>query len=77
MRGAVLHAAGDVRFEQRDDPAIRQPTDVIIRMSATCVCGSDLWDYRGINPASDAPIPMGHEYGPRLKAAPTGDYLPG
>jgi threonine dehydrogenase-like Zn-dependent dehydrogenase len=61
MRGAVLHAPGDVRFEERDDPRIIEPTDVIIRMSATCVCGSDLWPYRGIGPV-DGPTPMGHEY---------------
>ncbi|MDT7702707.1 MAG: hypothetical protein QOJ30_5032 [Pseudonocardiales bacterium] len=61
MRGAVLHAPGDVRFEERDDPKILQPTDAIIRISATCVCGSDLWDYRGINPVNQA-TPMGHEY---------------
>ncbi len=61
MRGAILHAPGDVRFEQRDDPKIINPTDAIIRMSATCVCGSDLWDYRGINPVNE-PTPIGHEY---------------
>lgn len=43
MRGAVMHAPGDVRVEQREDPAIVDPTDAIIRVSATCVCGSDLW----------------------------------
>ena len=61
MRGAIIHAPGDVRFETRDDPVIEQPTDAIITMSATCVCGSDLWDYRGINPIAQ-PTPMGHEY---------------
>jgi threonine dehydrogenase-like Zn-dependent dehydrogenase len=61
MRGAVIHAPGDVRFEDRADPAIQAPTDAVIRMSATCVCGSDLWDYRGINPVT-SPTPMGHEY---------------
>jgi threonine dehydrogenase-like Zn-dependent dehydrogenase len=61
MRGAVFHAPGDVRFEQRDDPKLINPTDAIIRMSATCVCGSDLWDYRGINPVNE-PTPIGHEY---------------
>ena len=61
MRGAVIHAPGDVRFEDRADPKLEQPTDAIIRISATCVCGSDLWDYRGINPVTQ-PIPMGHEY---------------
>jgi len=61
MRAAVLHAPGDVRYEQQDDPEIIQPTDAIIRISATSVCGSDLWDYRGINPAT-RPGPIGHEY---------------
>src|SRR5438093_4556633 len=60
MRGAVLYGPRDVRFEQRDDPKILKPTDAIIRMSATCVCGSDLWDYRGINQVTQ-PTPMGHE----------------
>jgi len=61
MRGAILHSPGDVRFEQREDPKIIKPTDAIIRISATCVCGSDLWDYRGINPVT-GPSPIGHEY---------------
>src|SRR5438067_10221736 len=61
MRGAVLHHPRDVRFEERKEPAIVRPTDAIISMSATCVCGSDLWPYRGIQPISE-PTPMGHEY---------------
>ncbi|GLI00535.1 zinc-dependent alcohol dehydrogenase family protein [Phytohabitans aurantiacus] len=61
MRGAVLYAPGDVRVEQRDEPRIVAPTDAIIRLSATCVCGSDLWPYRGIEKI-DGPRPMGHEY---------------
>ncbi|XTZ15294.1 zinc-dependent alcohol dehydrogenase family protein [Micromonospora echinospora] len=61
MRGAVLHAPGDVRVENRDDPRIEQPTDAIIRLSATCVCGSDLWPYRGIQKLT-GPTAMGHEY---------------
>jgi threonine dehydrogenase-like Zn-dependent dehydrogenase len=61
MRGAVLYAPGDVRVEERDDPKITEPTDAIIRLSATCVCGSDLWPYRGIEPVQ-GPSPMGHEY---------------
>src|SRR5207249_311492 len=61
MRGAVLYATGDVRFEERDDPRIIKPTDAIISMSATCVCGSDLWPYRGVNQITQ-PTPMGHEY---------------
>ena len=61
MKGAVLHGPYDVRLEQRDDPTIVEPTDAIIRLSATCVCGSDLWPYRGTD-ESDGPAPMGHEY---------------
>jgi len=61
MRGAVLYGPRDVRFEERESPKIVEPTDAIIRPSATCVCGSDLWDYRGINPVAE-PTPMGHEY---------------
>jgi threonine dehydrogenase-like Zn-dependent dehydrogenase len=61
MRGAVLYAPGHVQIEDRPDPEILQPTDAIIRLSATCVCGSDLWPYRGIE-AVDGPAPMGHEY---------------
>ncbi len=61
MRGAILHAPRDVRVEQREDPKIEQPTDAVIRLAATCVCGSDLWPYRGIEPV-DGPAPMGHEY---------------
>ena len=61
MRGTVLYGPRDVRFEEREMPTIIKPTDAIIRMSATCVCGSDLWPYRGINPVPE-PTPMGHEY---------------
>jgi threonine dehydrogenase-like Zn-dependent dehydrogenase len=61
MRGAVLYGPRDVRFEERADPKIIKPTDAIIRIAAACVCGSDLWPYRGINPTAE-PTPMGHEY---------------
>jgi threonine dehydrogenase-like Zn-dependent dehydrogenase len=61
MKGAVLYGAGDVRFEERADPAIIEPTDAILRLAATCVCGSDLWPFRGIG-APYQPTPMGHEY---------------
>jgi threonine dehydrogenase-like Zn-dependent dehydrogenase len=61
MRGTVLYAPGDVRVEDRPDPEIEQPTDAVIRLVAACVCGSDLWPYRGIEPVN-GPTPMGHEY---------------
>src|SRR2546430_16048354 len=61
MQGAVLYGPRDVRFEERDDPKILKPTDAVIRIAAACVCGSDLWPYRGIQPTAQ-PTPMGHEY---------------
>jgi threonine dehydrogenase-like Zn-dependent dehydrogenase len=61
VKGTVLHAPGDIRFEERETPKIVEPTDAVIRMTATCVCGSDLWPYRGLQPI-DGPTPMGHEY---------------
>ena len=61
MKGAVLHGPRDVRFEEREAPKIEKPTDAVIRISATCVCGSDLWPYRGIQPVAQ-PTAMGHEY---------------
>ncbi len=61
MRGAVLYGPGDVRLVERADPKIIEPTDAIIRITATCVCGSDLWPYRGTDPVTE-PVPMGHEY---------------
>jgi threonine dehydrogenase-like Zn-dependent dehydrogenase len=48
MRGTILYGPRDIRFEERPDPKILQPTDAILRISATCICGSDLWPYRGI-----------------------------
>jgi threonine dehydrogenase-like Zn-dependent dehydrogenase len=61
MRGVVLHAPGDVRVEELAEPRITAPTDAVIRLAATCICGSDLWPYRGVDPV-ERPMPMGHEY---------------
>jgi threonine dehydrogenase-like Zn-dependent dehydrogenase len=61
MKAAVLHAPYDIRVEELPDPQIAEPTDAIIRIAAACVCGSDLWPYRGIQ-GVDRPTPMGHEY---------------
>lgn len=68
MRGAVMYAPGDVRVEDRPDPTILEPTDAIVRLAASCVCGSDLWPYRGIE-TLDGPRPMGHEYVGTVEAA--------
>jgi threonine dehydrogenase-like Zn-dependent dehydrogenase len=78
-----MHAPGDVRVEDRPDPTILEPTDAIIRLSATCVCGSDLWPYRGIE-AVQGPAPMGHEYvgivedvGPEIRSIKPGQFVIG
>ncbi|MEY9834841.1 zinc-dependent alcohol dehydrogenase family protein [Streptacidiphilus sp. EB103A] len=61
MRATVIHAPRDIRVEDRPMATVQQPTDAVIRTVATCVCGSDLWDYRGINDFA-GPTPVGHEY---------------
>ena len=61
MQGTMLYGPHDIRFEDRPEPKIRKPTDAILRLSATCICGSDLWSYRGIQSITQ-PTPMGHEY---------------
>jgi threonine dehydrogenase-like Zn-dependent dehydrogenase len=83
MYGAIIHAPGDVRYEERPDPVIEKATDAVIRLSASCVCGSDLWDYRGINPVRK-PHPMGHEYvgiveqlGADVRTLQIGDFVVG
>ncbi|MFJ1455007.1 zinc-dependent alcohol dehydrogenase family protein [Nocardia sp. N2S4-5] len=83
MRGVVMYAPGDVRVEDRDDPRIVAPTDAVIRVTATCICGSDLWPYRGVE-ALNGPTPMGHEYvgvveeiGPEVRELRVGDFVVG
>ncbi|USQ85936.1 zinc-dependent alcohol dehydrogenase family protein [Streptomyces phaeoluteigriseus] len=83
MRGAVIHAPGDIRFETLEDPKIEYPTDAIIRTAVTCVCGSDLWPYRGAEPTDHA-HPMGHEYvgfveevGPEVTSVKPGQFVIG
>ena len=83
MRGTVLYAPRDIRVEERTKPTIQAPTDAIIRISAACVCGSDLWPYRGIEP-TEGPTPMGHEYagvveetGSDVRNIKAGDFVVG
>lgn len=83
MRGAVIYAPRDVRVEERDDPKIIHPADAIIRLAATCVCGSDLWPYRGLEDIG-GPTPMGHEYvgvvqetGSEVRTIKPGDFVIG
>lgn len=82
MRGVVMHAPGDVRVEDREDPTILEPTDAVVRLTATCVCGSDLWPYRGAEPV-DRQV-MGHEYvgvveqvGDAVREIRVGDFVVG
>ena len=82
MRGVVMHSAGDVRVEEREDPGIVAPTDAIIRLTAACICGSDLWPYRGVE-CADHQV-MGHEYvgvveeiGSEVRKVKVGDFVVG
>ena len=61
MRATVLYSPGDVRCVEVEEPRIIEPTDAIIKLSASCICGSDLWPYRGLQPVNE-PAHMGHEY---------------
>lgn len=83
MYGAVIHAPGDVRFEERADATILEPTDAVVRTVAACVCGSDLWRYRGISPVNQ-PTPIGHEFcgvvtevGSAITSVSPGDFVVG
>lgn len=83
MFATVMHGPGDVRYEQVPDPKIEKPTDAIIQLSATCICGSDLWPYRGLSP-QNGPTHMGHEYcgvvvevGREVKTIKPGDFVVG
>ncbi|WP_163512084.1 zinc-dependent alcohol dehydrogenase family protein [Fodinicola acaciae] len=83
MRGVIMYAPGDIRVEERDDPVIVEPTDAVIRIAASCVCGSDLWPYRGVDELS-GPTPMGHEYvgvveeiGADVRKIKVGDFVVG
>ena len=84
MRGVMMYAPGDVRTEDRPDPQIIEPTDAILRLTATCICGSDLWPYRGLEPLVTTPQAMGHEYvgvveqvGDDVTTVQVGDFVVG
>jgi threonine dehydrogenase-like Zn-dependent dehydrogenase len=79
----MLYGPRDIRFEDREAPKIVEPTDAIVRISLTCVCGSDLWPYRGLQPIN-GPTPMGHEYcgiveevGGSVRSAKPGQFVIG
>jgi threonine dehydrogenase-like Zn-dependent dehydrogenase len=61
MRATLIHAPGDIRVEDVPIPELELPTDAVLKVTAVCVCGSDLWNYRGINEVKRA-RQIGHEY---------------
>jgi threonine dehydrogenase-like Zn-dependent dehydrogenase len=61
MRATHMYGAGDVRVEDVPDSVIKQPTDALVHITASCICGSDLWPYGSMSPA-DGPARMGHEF---------------
>jgi threonine dehydrogenase-like Zn-dependent dehydrogenase len=61
MRATIIHGPGDIRVEDRDYPVVQLATDVVVRVTASCVCGSDLWPYRGVKPIH-RPSAIGHEF---------------
>ncbi|MGB6126054.1 MAG: zinc-binding dehydrogenase [Gordonia sp. (in: high G+C Gram-positive bacteria)] len=82
MRAVIMNSPGNVSVVDRPDPIIEEPTDAIIELAATCICGSDLWPYRGANEVHDAL--MGHEYagyvkevGPQVTSVKVGDFVVG
>ena len=81
MLAAVIHDARDVRAEERPDPKILTPGDAVVRVVAACVCGSDLWPYRGVTTVK-RPRPIGHELvgvveelGSEVTSARVGDFV--
>jgi threonine dehydrogenase-like Zn-dependent dehydrogenase len=81
MKATMIHAARDIRLEDMPDPSIHKPTDVIVKVLASCICGSDLWPYRGVNPIRK-PIRIGHEFvgvieevGPDVRSLRKGDFV--
>jgi threonine dehydrogenase-like Zn-dependent dehydrogenase len=81
MRVTTIHAPGDVRLEERPDPTIQAPTEAIVRVTASCICGSDLWSYRGENKIEPG-TPIGHEIigvveavGAEVRGFGVGDYV--
>jgi threonine dehydrogenase-like Zn-dependent dehydrogenase len=83
MLGTVLYSPGNIRCEEVEEPKILAPTDAIIKLSASCICGSDLWPYRGLQPVNE-PAHMGHEYcgvvveiGSAVKTVKPGQFVVG
>jgi alcohol dehydrogenase len=80
MKAALFQGTGHIEVGQRPDPTIQEPTDAVVRVVRGCVCGSDLWYYRGINPHAVGSI--GHEFigvveqtGDQITSPATGDLV--
>ena len=81
MRVTTIHAPGDIRLEERPDPTIDHPAQAVLKVVASCICGSDLWPYRGENPIKPG-SPIGHEMigvveevGPEVRQFKAGDFV--
>jgi threonine dehydrogenase-like Zn-dependent dehydrogenase len=81
MKATILHAPRDIRLDELPDPIVQKPTDALVRVTAACVCGSDLWPYRGINPVH-GPTRIGHEFvgiveevGSEVRSVRLGDFV--
>lgn len=81
MKAAVFHKIGDIRIDNVDDPKIEQPDDIILKVTSTAICGSDLHIYDGFFPQLRS-LTMGHEFmgiveetGPAVKKVTVGDRV--
>ena len=81
MRATVIYGERDIRLDEVADPELSTGGDAIVRVVAACVCGSDLWPYRGVVP-TDAPKRIGHEFvgivervGPQVSKIKPGDFV--
>ncbi|TQL47670.1 hypothetical protein FB562_0736 [Homoserinimonas aerilata] len=81
MRATVIHGERDVRLEEVPEPRLLAATDAIVRVVAACVCGSDLWPYRGVTPTHE-PRRIGHEFvgvveqlGDEVSTLSVGDFV--
>ncbi|MCW4355786.1 zinc-dependent alcohol dehydrogenase family protein [Hoyosella sp. YIM 151337] len=81
MRSTIIHGPRDIQLESVPDPTLSADTDAIVRIVRTCVCGSDLWPYRGAEP-TEGPHPIGHEFigivedaGPQVRTVRNGDFV--
>lgn len=61
MKATLIYGERDIRFDAVPEPSLQAETDAIVRVAAACVCGSDLWPYRGITPTAE-PHRIGHEF---------------